>query len=135
MSCYSNHRAWLFDSPDKPKAIVWNTAVAPNGWGVERHRRLQQSKFMLATHQDGFPYIEPLRFALAAAYGLLVLSEYCEDLHPYKGYALNLTLQDIKCHIATYSSIGYQSGLRFRERQIVEFPFRKCVEDYVGRLQ
>jgi hypothetical protein len=75
LCCYSNHRSLLFDAPDRPKSVLGGFTVAPNGWGDERHERLKASRVMLNIHQDGDGYIEPQRFALAAAYGLPVLSE------------------------------------------------------------
>ncbi len=53
--------------------------TAPNAWGAVRALNLRASKFMLNVHQDELCYMEPLRFALAAAYQLPVLTE---ELHP-----------------------------------------------------
>jgi len=59
----------------------------PNSWGDERHRVLLQSRFLLNVHQDGQNTIEPLRFALACAYGIPILSEECDDPYPYHDVA------------------------------------------------
>jgi hypothetical protein len=75
LSCYSNHRGWMFDGPSHPKNRLGPFSVATNGWGDERDSRLKLSRIMLNTHQDGFNIVEPLRFVLAAAYGLPVVSE------------------------------------------------------------
>lgn len=57
--------------------------IAPNGYGDARHRALLASRFMLNVHQDDDPFLEPLRFALSAAYGLPILSESCTDPFPF----------------------------------------------------
>ena len=54
--------------------------IAPNGWGQERHDILRASKAMLHIHQwEGIQTIAPQRWALAAAYGLPLLSEMVID--------------------------------------------------------
>lgn len=54
--------------------------IAPNGWGQERHDILCQSRAMLHIHQhDDIRTIAPLRWALAAAYGLPMFSESVRD--------------------------------------------------------
>ena len=60
-----------------------NISLMPNGWGQERRDNLIKTKFMLNVHQDDSPLIEPLRLALAAAYGMPVLSEKILDANPY----------------------------------------------------
>lgn len=57
--------------------LAGNTAL--NSWGAERSAILRCSKFMLNVHQDDYFYMEPLRFALAAAYHLPLLTE---ELYP-----------------------------------------------------
>lgn len=53
---------------------------APNAWGEQRHQNLVSSLAMLHIHQhDQFPTIAPLRWALAAAYGLPLISESVAD--------------------------------------------------------
>lgn len=60
-----------------------NGAIAPNCWPPERDEVLQQSKFGLCLHQDNYPYQEPLRLALFAAYGLPILMEQSYDMYPW----------------------------------------------------
>lgn len=57
--------------------------VGPNCWPPERDDVLKKSKFALNVHQDNYPYVEPLRFALFAAYGLPIISEVLSNGHPY----------------------------------------------------
>lgn len=78
MSYVHANRGWIHEELDKEKITL-----APNAWGTERDDLLRRSKFMLATHQDDSPMIEPLRLALASSYGLPILLEYCEDAYPY----------------------------------------------------
>ena len=75
LMCYSNRRSLLFNSPQEIKNQYGGLNIAPNGWGEDRHQGLQKSWLMLNVHQDDLNYLEPLRFALAIAYGLPVLSE------------------------------------------------------------
>lgn len=54
--------------------------IAPNGWGQERHNYLQASRAMLHIHQhDGIQTVAPQRWALAAAYGLPLITETLID--------------------------------------------------------
>ncbi len=47
-----------------------DTQIGPNCWPPERDEVLKKSRFALNVHQDTYPYCEPLRIALFAAYGL-----------------------------------------------------------------
>lgn len=67
---------------EKILSNLWDLRLAPNSWGVERSRALSRTKVMLNIHQTEAPLVEPLRFALSAAYGLTLVSEYCADPFP-----------------------------------------------------
>lgn len=55
-------------------------ADLPGGtWGEARHERLMQSKLMISCHQDEYPWSEPIRFMIAACYGLPILTEHCQS--------------------------------------------------------
>lgn len=57
-------------------------SVSPIGWGEDRHAILSKSRSMVIVHQwEQFKCIAPLRWALAAAYRLPLISEsvYCRD--------------------------------------------------------
>ncbi|MHC4618404.1 MAG: hypothetical protein ACYTEQ_11705 [Planctomycetota bacterium] len=78
--------------------------IGPNCWPPERDKVLQQSKFGLALHQDNFPFQEPLRMAIFAAYKLPVICEGLYDAFPWSpefcvltGY--NQMVQTIKAAI------------------------------------
>lgn len=83
LSCYSPTRSWMFDSPSVPKSRIGKLTVAANGWGDVKIANLAFSRVMLAWHQDTFPYIEPLRYALAAAYKLPLIVQYSKMCYPY----------------------------------------------------
>jgi hypothetical protein len=138
LCCYSNHRSYLFETPEKNKEIISGLSVASNGWGHERHIRLMHSRFMLNIHQDEFPYMEPLRFSLAAAYGLPILSERCIDPHPYiTGW---ITMEDdinkllnsewVRS-IVEYASVIHPLGLTMRKHMTTRLSFRACLEEYL----
>ncbi len=56
--------------------------IAPNSWEPERSRILAGTRAMLNVHQTPAPIVEPLRFVLAAAFGMPLLSETCADPWP-----------------------------------------------------
>lgn len=60
-------------------ALTSRFKMAPNGWGDERHRAILASRLMVSAHQDEYPWMEPIKFALCAMYGLPILSEVCAD--------------------------------------------------------
>jgi len=71
--------------------------VAPNGWGAERDTILRSTRLMLNVHQHErpMPVGEPLRFALAAAYQLPLVSELVERPAPLtNGYDVLLRTYD-----------------------------------------
>lgn len=131
LSCYSNHRSFLFQTPNAPKSLLGSVKVADNGWGIQRDENLKRSRFMLNVHQDGFLYVEPLRFALAAAYGLPVLTEDLYNVYPYEGYCCTIfgeVAPTIQYHTSKYDSYWYNKGLEFRQYLTEEFSFRRCLE-------
>jgi len=54
----------------------------PNAWGAERDAVLRQSRVMLNVQQYELPVYAPLRFALAAAYAMPIVSETMQDPYP-----------------------------------------------------
>jgi len=61
--------------------LVWalkkrNITISENGWGLERHKNMLSSLAMLHVHQwEDMPTVAPQRYALAAAYGLPLITE------------------------------------------------------------
>jgi len=133
LSCYSNHRSWMFHRPDLPKSDLCGLSVAPNGWGQERHERLMKSRFMLCTHQDEFPFIEPLRYALAAAYGLPIIAEASLSTSPYdRVYMFDGTSF---CNVARSVVNNYDKirsvGADNRMIMTGALSFRQCIERFI----
>ena len=87
MSYMVDRRLRIYDQFDK-KVIGWNC------WGVERDQVLKHSRFALNIHQDQFPFQEPLRFALFAAYGLPILTEEIRDAYPWNESMMNFNTYD-----------------------------------------
>jgi hypothetical protein len=77
------HMSYVYGRRDR---IINNLRcrVGQNCWNPERHEVLLGSKFLINTHQDNNNYYEPLRFALAAAHKLPIVSETCGDTFPYE---------------------------------------------------
>jgi len=136
LMCYSLRRAFLFDYLT-PLAHYNGISIAPNGWGDVKCKSLSMSKFMLSIHQDDHMYIEPLRFALAAAYGLPIISEFAEDVFPYVAGAEIILLDDVIKLDSTVRGArrNYRrhasAGLMMRNRMCGEFSFRRCIERYM----
>lgn len=114
--------------------------IGPNRWPWDdepnRDDVLKGSRFALNVHQDDYPYCEPLRFALFAAYGLPIVSErlgnsfpYNEDIvsFPYHGLAdgLKSCLGDIN-----YEQFKHK-GLSLREKLCNQFQFGKMVRQAI----
>lgn len=94
---------------------------APNGWGEKRHNILKESKAMLCFHQDSMPVIEPLRYVLAACYGLPIIAEHSENYYPYVVQVYNgnhLNEQE-------WESIAMEN----RRRMTEELTFRQCINE------
>lgn len=110
--------------------------IAPNCWGAERDKVLRESRFALNVHQDQYPFQEPLRLALFAAYGLPIITETIYDSYPWS---------DEFCKYGGYDSLvrmmrealslpyeGFaEMGMRARKRMCEEFEFGKMVREAV----
>lgn len=137
LMCYSLRRAFMFDYLT-PRQHLNGMSIAPNGWGAERHKSLQLSRFMLSIHQDNHPYIEPLRFALAAAYALPIVVDESVDTWPYVPGTGEITiLRDYKNVARAIAAMRreynrYRSaGVMMRNKMCGEMSFRKCIERYL----
>jgi hypothetical protein len=111
--------------------------VAENGWARDRHHKLLNSRFMVNVHVDAWPIMEPLRFALAAAYGLPIITEEVTDGYPYtrqgpEHYVIQYPYEDLVDGIAQKLKEDYRSyramGQRMHEAMTTEFGFRRQVE-------
>jgi hypothetical protein len=106
--------------------------IAPNAWGWERDKLLNQSRAMLHLHQwDAYPYAAPLRWAIAAAYKLLVFCENGEieqfyQLHNKQITPLNLNNEFIKFSLDYH--LMEERGEAFHQWLCHEMNFRTLVE-------
>lgn len=98
---FKEKKVYTFAHMSAPSGRRWHTLhhlpglTAPNRWGEERDKVLAASKYMINIHQDTFFYQEPLRFALAAAFKLPLLTE---ELHPGNlsvDHATQASLEDL----------------------------------------
>jgi hypothetical protein len=120
--------------------------VAGEAMGEERDKILRSSRFMLNIHQDDWPIIEPLRFALAAAYGLPILSEQCSDCYPYnrivEGQYIWMRpyyqLQDqVNALLTDESCFGEMQAMGHRAHDLMttEFEFGRIVRNTVAQIE
>lgn len=127
-------------APNGRRYSVWGDivdrglSIAPNGWGEARHRALTRSRSMVVVHQwDEFKCIAPLRWAIAAAYKLPLISEtlYCRDPfghghfmtcdHDRLGKFTELHIRDRFNNLEDY-------GLALHEKLCHQMTFRKSIE-------
>lgn len=127
-------------APNGRRYSVWGDiadrglSVAPNGWGDVRHSSLSKSRCMVVVHQwDEFKCIAPLRWAIAAAYKLPLISEtlYCRDPfghghfmmcdHDRLGKFTELHIRDRFNNLEDY-------GLALHEKLCHQMTFRKSIE-------
>lgn len=108
---------------------------APNGWNDQRHIALKRSRLMVHIHQwDNLPYIAPLRWCIAAAYSLPLISESVVDRGKF-GYGhfmtadydhlVPFTLQWLRPENA---NVLADYGRALHGFLCKENTFRKCVE-------
>ncbi len=96
-----------------------DTQIGPNSWPPERDEILKKSRFALNVHQDTYPYCEPLRIALFAAYGLPIISETLASGHPYdeiKMHNYGGLVSGLKQALKDDYDTWRNSGLSLRER-------------------
>jgi hypothetical protein len=138
LMCHSGRRSLFFDYLT-PRRVLNGFSIAPTGWGEARDWNIRSSKFMLNIHQDDHRYIEPLRFALAAAYGIPVLSETLLNSFPYPS-DMFLQFNYIQGSNATFRAMHYaldnydemiSNADIIRELMTTSFSFRKCLELYL----
>lgn len=112
-------------------------SVIDDSWGKDRSRRLLQSRLMVHVHQhDNMPGIAPLRWCLAAAHNLPILTETVRDRGIF-GYTY--MMQSDYAHIAQDIQqllnpiYHYKQELEDKARNLHgllcrDWTFRKCVE-------
>lgn len=130
MSYVTNRRAMVYNQHD-------GKLIGPNRWpwdsAPSRDIVLKQSRFALNIHQDSYPFQEPLRWALFAAYGLPMLTEEVADAYPWSDeFCIFHPYDGIHGRLAEMIGNNYDRwrdvGLRARDMMCEEFGFRKMVE-------
>ena len=107
--------------------------IGPNKWPWEgRDEVLKHSRFALNIHQDSYPFQEPLRWALFAAYGLPMLTELVKDAYPWhEDVCIFHPYDGIQGRLREMLGNDYQRwwdmGQQARDRMCGEFNFRKMV--------
>lgn len=111
--------------------------VAPStAWGETRARLLNTSRCMVYVHQTASFIGAPLRFALAAAYRLPLISELMADPYPLQeGRDFVATIHDCMVELVDEClSEGHtwtEIGNNLHHTLCIERNFRSCVEDAV----
>lgn len=115
--------------------------VGPNGFPPGRDAVLRSSRAMLNVHQTESAVGEPLRFALAAACGLPLLSERLEDPWPLRegedflSFRIGEAAEKLRVWLREWPPERLAMvGVSLRARLTVEMPFGKCVEEAAGRI-
>ncbi len=127
-------------APNGRRYHVWGDiadrglSIAPNGWGEQRHSALSKSRCMVIVHQwDQFKCIAPLRWALAAAYKLPIISEtvYCRDPFGYGDFMtcdIDRLAHFTQLHITDKFNNLDDYGLALHEKLCHRMTFRRSIE-------
>lgn len=111
-------------------------SVVDGSWGKERSQRLYQSSLMLHVHQtDNMPGVAALRWALAAAHKLPIISEQINDRGIF-GYSHMMQarydfLTSFTSHMLKQPKALQDYGDALHNLLCVEQTFRKVVEAHV----
>jgi hypothetical protein len=129
------HMSYITDRRKRVYSHFPEWSIAPNAWPWDNPSRdayLKESLFALNIHQDRYPFQEPLRLALFAAYGLPVLTEEIKDaypwsddicvFHPYDGIQGRL-----RAMLGNDYTRWYDAGMKTRDAMCKEYNFRKMV--------
>jgi len=115
--------------------------IGPNCWPPARDEILATTRLGLVTHQDNYPFLEPLRMSLFAAWGLPMLVETVADAFPYGDDVVEFApLDQFYPRAEELLKERYTDLIRkaraCRERMTREFEFgkvvRRAVEESVG---
>ena len=108
-------------------------SIAPNAWNPDRDAMLKNTTAMLHIHQwRKVRTIAPLRFAIAAAYGLPLISEQVEQRGIFDGVALFTSYDAMPEYVKTltqrYPERLKEHGQALKELLCVQNSFKACVE-------
>lgn len=107
--------------------------LAPNAWGQEQQDRvLAETRLILNVHQYAdSPMVAPIRFAVAAAYAIPIVSEFCRD--PQPGPVAESSIQGLPNLISTLLERDLRvCGYRLHERFCMQTNFRREIEKRLG---
>jgi hypothetical protein len=111
---------------------------APCAWGRARDLHLKRTLLMVNVLQTPAPIMAPLRFALAAAYELPIVSEIITDPWPlevtdFAGVASLGCIPDA-VRYALKDSWTHPSGRSLHRKLCIDWTFRRGVEEALARL-
>jgi len=131
LSYITHRRSLVYDR------IAQRRKLAENCWGEERHQKLLRSRALLGIHQDDKPVIEPLRFSLAAAYGLPILTETVLDPWPYEegisilSFPYESAVESIEAAFGSGEQRLMDIGMAGRKLMALDNTFRSFIEEEV----
>lgn len=108
--------------------------IAPDGWGEARHRSLLSSRCQVHIHQlEGAHAVSPLRFAVAAAYRLPIITERLHDAGIFERCLIQSTYDGLPEACQNWLAPNRRSALMdfgdaLHERLCVELTFKKIIE-------
>lgn len=113
--------------------------AAKTCWPPEREEILARTAFMVNIHRDDYRMLEPLRFALAAAYGMPIISEVCDDPFPFEPImvAYNAVAEAVNISIDTYHRYPerwFGRAIRNWQSACKDHEFGKCVKEAAHAL-
>lgn len=129
----------MYRDPARRSRVVKNLrdcglTIAPDGWGEARHQALLSSRCQVHIHQlEGAHAVSPLRFAVAAAYALPVITERLNDAGIFQRCLIQSTYDGLpECVTEKLRPIRRGELLDFGrslyERLCVELTFKRIIE-------
>lgn len=114
--------------------------IGPNCWPwnekPNRNEVLKLSRFALNVHQDNFPFCEPLRMALFAAYGLPIISETLKSGFPYGSDIMQASYHELVDKLKEMMASDYgewqKMGMKLRKKMCEDLQFGKMVRQAVN---
>lgn len=129
LQCYmSGRRTYIAD-----RMLEQGITIAPSKWNPDRDALLKNVTAMLHIHQwDNIATIAPLRYAIAAAYALPLISEQVQQRSIFDEIVLFTTYDAMPAYVKTLTG-RYQDDLKERGAALKElltttYSFRACIE-------
>lgn len=111
--------------------------IAPDGWNEQRHHALLHSRVQVHIHQhDNQHVVSPLRFAVAAAYRLPIITERLHSAGAFDGLVIQSSYDGLPECLNEYLSPArrialHEYGAALHEKLCHELTFQKVVESSV----